>query len=435
MDFLGVSFMLKQLYIFIASAFLLVVIFSACSNSECVEGAENVSDSYNNSIDSGESFPSSSKIVDYLPLDDSEYPYAGIPRIVIETENFREIKDRETEIPAKLQIWGEKAPESEVLDLTIRGRGNTTWRFPKKPFAIKFEKKQTFLGMPSAKKWVMLANYKDRTLIRNAFSFEIARQTNQKWVPQGKFADVFLNRVFIGNYYICEKIEVKKNRLDLEDNDFLLELDEAYDGLYKFKTPHKNFPINIKYPKELSKSQYNYIYSYIDTIECILYGNCEQQRIQDYINFYSVASFWIVQELAQNIEASHPKSMYVYKDSVLNYGPLWDFDWGTYTSKKTGLIIKDYLWIDKFRQMKSFKEIVKQEWSQSKELFRKQTLFIDSLVSYIGKSEKKNNERWPITIKEGLVGDEDKDYQTAIQMMKNAYLNRLDELDSLLNDL
>ena len=127
--------------------------------------------------------------------------------------------------------------------------------------------------------------------------------------------------------------------------------------------------------------------------------------------------------------------MYVYKDSILNYGPLWDFDWGTYTSKKNGLIIKDYLWFDKFRQMDFFKKIVKQEWSQSKKNFRKQTAFIDSLVSYIGKSEKKNNERWPITLKEGLVGDEDKDYSTAIQMMKDVYLNRLDELDSLFNDL
>ncbi len=61
--------------------------------------------------------------LNYLPIDDSEYPYAGIPRIVIETENHREIKDRETEIPAKLQVWGEHAPESEVMELTIRGRG------------------------------------------------------------------------------------------------------------------------------------------------------------------------------------------------------------------------------------------------------------------------------------------------------------------------
>lgn len=95
--------------------YLLVFLFilSACSNSNDID-YDNTSNSFSSHIDD-------------LPLDDSEYPYAGIPRIVIETENYREIKDRETEIPAKLQIWGAKDPESELMDLTIRGRGNTSW--------------------------------------------------------------------------------------------------------------------------------------------------------------------------------------------------------------------------------------------------------------------------------------------------------------------
>ena len=63
---------------------------------------------------------------DFLPLDDSEYPYAGIPRLVIETANFTQVRDKETKIPAKMQIYGESAPESDVIDFTIRGRGNSS---------------------------------------------------------------------------------------------------------------------------------------------------------------------------------------------------------------------------------------------------------------------------------------------------------------------
>ena len=164
-----------------------------------------------------------------LTLDDTEYPYAGIPRIVIETENHRGINDRETEIPAKLQIWGENASESEVMELTIRGRGNSTWGEPKKPYSIKFKEKQSLLGMAEAKKWVLLANYLDRTLIRNAVAFEITKKTNLEWTPSGKFAEVFLNGKFLGNYFICEKIQIDKNRLNKSKDSYLLEFDTNYD--------------------------------------------------------------------------------------------------------------------------------------------------------------------------------------------------------------
>lgn len=69
----------------------------------------------------------STEVKDYLLLDDAACPYTGVPRIVIETEKHRAIKDRETEIPAKLQIWDEKKPNSDIMELTIRGRGNSSW--------------------------------------------------------------------------------------------------------------------------------------------------------------------------------------------------------------------------------------------------------------------------------------------------------------------
>ena len=167
----------KQLPLFLS--LVIVCLFLGCSNSEGVD--QEIIANWNFAED--DATPLSSRI-DYIPLDDSEYPYAGLPRIVIETENHREIKDRETEIPAKLQVWGEHAPESEVMNLTIRGRGNESWRHPKKPYAIKFNEKQSILGMPKAKKWVMLANYRDRTLIRNAVALELARKTSLTWTPQ-----------------------------------------------------------------------------------------------------------------------------------------------------------------------------------------------------------------------------------------------------------
>lgn len=364
-----------------------------------------------------------------LPIDDSEYPYAGIPRIVIETENHREIKDRETEIPAKLQVWGADAPESEVMELTIRGRGNTSWGYPKKPYAIKFNEKQAFLGMPKAKKWVMLANYRDRTLIRNAVAFEIARQTSQNWVPQGKFADVYLNRKFIGNYYICEKIEVKENRLYLDTSGFLLEFDTYYDEVNKFKSAYRNLPINIKQPKDLSDEKIEYIHNYINSIECSLYGECSDIDYKTYLDLKSVASFWIVQEVTQNQEIKLPKSVYAYKDTILKFGPVWDFDWQTFSAPPKGLIAKNALWLQKLREKKEFQKIVQNEWALSAEKFQSLVTFIDSLAGYIKTSNEQNFNLWGLKLTNGFAGDEEKDFSTAIQMMKEAYLIRIEELN------
>ena len=400
-----------------------------CSNSEYTNGTR-----WNDIIVSQDSNASAnSSKSDYLPLDDSEYPYAGIPRVVIETINHQTIKDRETEIPAKLQIWGEDAPESEVMDLTIRGRGNTTWTYPKKPYAIKFNEKQAFLGMPKAKKWVMLANYRDRTLIRNAVAFEIARKTSLKWTPSGRFADVFLNNKYIGNYYICEKIEVKKNRLELDENSFLIEFDSHYDEENKFRTSYKNLPANIKYPKELSEEQFNYIRNYIDTIECNLYGKCDSLDIQKYLNLHSLASYWIIYDITQNDEMLYPKSVFVYKDSVLNFGPIWDFDWQTFTSEKKGIRNKHRLWISALNKKDYFLNIVKSDWNSHKSLFEATTSYIDSIAAYIYKSNETNHKLWPINISEDLCGDEEKDFHTSIDMLKSTLLNRIQELDSLFN--
>jgi hypothetical protein len=118
---------------------------------------------------------SSSKLEypDSFKPQDKEYPYAGIPRIVIETGNRIAIKDRETEIPAKMQIWGESSSESEILDLTIRGRGNTSWtEMPKNSYKIEFEKKQSMLGLPKDKDWALIANFADKTLLRNFCSVQ-----------------------------------------------------------------------------------------------------------------------------------------------------------------------------------------------------------------------------------------------------------------------
>ena len=452
------------LYIAIA-----IIAFIACSNSETmgadIEGAAEVHCKDVNTIISptqeetktkNDSLKTDTSITEYasmdsicspeivcdsisedLPLDDTEYPYVGIPRIVIETENRREIKDKKTEIPAKLQIWGKNAPESEVMELTIRGRGNSTWGEPKKPYSIKFKEKQSLLGMAEAKKWVLLANYLDRTLIRNAVAFEIAKKTNLEWTPSGKFAEVFFNGSFLGNYFVCEKVQINKNRLNISNDSYLLEFDVNYDEEFKFKTSIKNLPVNIKNPDMPSEAQFAYIATYIDTIECIFYGDCQNLAIEDYLDLQSFADFFIIFELTENGEPFYPKSIFMYKDSrLLKAGPIWDFDWGTFIEKNVnGWIINNTLWYNALFKNQTFKKKLQDNWTQYKNKFEQILPFIDSLANYIKVSNNRNIALWPISIQSTDFPDKDKSFDEAISMMKQTYSARIVKLNVLIHNL
>ena len=113
--------------------------------------------------------------------------------------------------------------------MKIRGRGNSTWGLhPKKPFQMKLSDKAEFLGMPKDKKWLFLAEYSDKTMLRNKISFEMGYISNLDWTPQGRFAEVYINDQYNGTYNITQKVEESDNRVVLGDTGYLLELDQPY---------------------------------------------------------------------------------------------------------------------------------------------------------------------------------------------------------------
>ena len=373
-----------------------------------------------------------------LPFDDSEYPYVGLPRIVIITKYYKEIEDRENYVNARFQIFGKNKPQSKVYDMVIRGRGNTTWKYyPKKPYAIKFDKKVSLFGMPSAKKWVLLANYRERTLMRNALAFKVASNTDLEWSPKGVFVELFLNETFLGNYYLCEKIEVAENRLNIDKNAYLLELDANYDEEYKFKTTKKNFPVNIKNPEKPTDASLAYIQDYIDTVESILYENVDGLDIEKYIDMKSFVDYFIVYNVSQNYEINYPKSAFMYKDlnGKLKMGPVWDFDYMTFSPSKLGLGCEGSLWYDKLLKNERFVSLLKQQWNLYKEDFLKNDAFIDSIAYYIHNSNERNYLLWPIGLKKDLIGDEKLSFDDAVELLKDAYMNQISRLDLEINGL
>ena len=338
--------------LFIAFA---VCAFIACSNSEpvgfnieetvtvhCRDTNGTVSptqqDTYSN-IDSIETHEHiCDTITDNLPLDDSEYPYAGIPRIVIETENRREIKDRETEIPAKLQIWGEKAPESEIMELTIRGRGNTSWDTPKKSYKIEFTDKQSILDMPKDRDWALISNYADKTLMKNYLMYHLSAKLGAYYAPQCEFTELYINKEYLGVYLLTETIKIGKNRIGIPENDnsYIVEFDAKYreDEQVIFskilQTSSNGKAFRVHTPKNATKEILSEIEKHITDFELYLktIHSQKNKQLEQWIDVDDYIKHYWVQEFSKNPDAWFYTSVYFswIKGGIIKMGPVWDFD-------------------------------------------------------------------------------------------------------------
>lgn len=257
------------------------------------------------------------------------------------------------------------ASDVPVLAST-RVRGNVTQQMPKKAFAVKLDKKSGVLDMPAHKRWVLLANWKDRTLLRNEVAFGLAKVfqdtfgDGMAWNPSGQHVELVYNGVHVGNYYLCEQIKIDGNRLDIADPydkddavgdpasyGYLLENDDAIEednpsnlmstgtGDCWFYT--KNyipfiFKDDLDSDGSSSSELRTYAQNFVRGVEEELYKNTTAGYSAAFakMNLASFVDYWLVQELMMNSETSQPKSCYMnINNGIISAGPLWDFDWNT----------------------------------------------------------------------------------------------------------
>ena len=236
----------------------------------------------------------------------------------------------------------------EPILASTRVRGNVSQKMPKKPFAVKLDSKSGVLGMPLHKRWVLLANWSDRTLMRNAIAFETARYFQKNlsdglaWNPSGQFVELVYNGVHVGNYYLCEQIKIDGGRLDIADPydkddaysgnpadyGYLLECDDAYDETTKFTTKHY-IPFMFKDDADAGGKMLEYARNLVCGVEDKL---CAGNYSDAYntLDITSMVDYLLINEVMMNGELWHPKSAYMYINGGKLYaGPIWDFDWET----------------------------------------------------------------------------------------------------------
>ena len=154
--------------------------------------------------------------------------FTDLPIVYLTTDFYAAIDSKDDYVQGESSIdGGRHFDDLAPVEMKIRGRGNSTWYLhPKKPFQMKLSDKAEFLGMPNDKKWLFLAEYSDKTMLRNKISFEMGYISNLDWTPQGRFAEVYINDEYNGTYNITQKVEESDNRVPLGDMGYLLELDQ-----------------------------------------------------------------------------------------------------------------------------------------------------------------------------------------------------------------
>ena len=344
---------------------------------------------------------------------DKEYPYAEIPRIVIETENRSIIKDRQTEVSAKLQIWGKKKAESDVLDLTIRGRGNSSWGMPKKSYKIEFEEKQSLFDMPQNKDWALIANYTDKTLMRNYIAYRLSAALGAYYAPRCKFVELYLNGEYLGVYLLTETIKIGKNRVNIPKDDFSYIVE--VDGKYK-KNEQVVFSdvitengtgkaFRVHYPQNANLAILDTIQNNIQKFETFLKStkSSDDNAIGKWLDIdESIKHYW-VQEFTRNPDATFYTSVFFswVKGEKIKMGPVWDFDlaFGNHSYNDHGVTttwrIRQY-WYRYLFNNDVYKEKIAKKWKESHHLFESVLDMIDESSAKLKKAVVNNFKRWDI---------------------------------------
>lgn len=371
-------------------------------------------------------------------------PKLSMPTMRISTTNAAPIVDTETYVPGSYGLDPNgSSVNAQSGTLTIKGHGNTTWGQPKKPYRLKLDSKASLMGLPSNKNWILLANYRDRTMLRNDVALHLGQQTNLAWTPKSAFVEVILNGQYQGLYQLAEQVRIDTNRVNINSmsptdtsgsaltGGYLIERDQKYDPLTEsgFYTS-RNLPFSLKDPDPPTSEQLGYISSYVQQTEDAVLSTPLDDPTNGYRNFIDVPSFvewYLVEEYVRNGDVWN-SSAYMYKprDGKLFMGPLWDFDLSqgraaADSSVPTGWYARTKSpWFARLFKDPAFKAAFDQRWREMRPAIAALPAYVDGEASRISAAEAVDKARWGYT----------DDFATDVTGLKQWLTTRADWIDS-----
>ena len=408
-------------------------------------------------------------------------PAPQVPVIRINTENGAPVVDKKNYIKGTVVIedpagmyWDTPRLELKMTKDGIRGRGNSTWDMPKKPYKMKFDSKVSIFGLGEDKEWVILANYADKTLLRNVVAMKLSEIVGMPWTPAMLPVEVYMNGSYLGCYTFSEHKKVSEHRVDLDivgesDNsgdavtgDYYMEIEQNQDETTCFYTQVCGIPMMFSEPEVPTAAQLQYVKEYFRQAETALRSSNftdPDTGWQKYIDIETFAKAYLVNELTKNIDGNMRKSSFITKkknDKFQMYH-LWDYDLAlgncNYLDDEFGAsdgpegwFIKDYTWarysplgyhhqwFTILTKDPAFCAKVKEIWNTHYDELKNIPGFIDQMAAYMKDAQKRNFEKWnilnthvwPNVVVTGS-------YQGEIDYLKSFYTSRFNWLDGRIN--
>lgn len=362
--------------------------------------------------------------------------------------------------------------QGELSNVTggIRLRGNHTKDFPKKPYRIKFDKKQALFGLEKAKSWVLLADYLDPSTFHNHTALTLAKQSDGLgFTPTSNKVNVYLNGEFMGLYVLCEQIQENAGRMNIEmpedsngfipnytdlmDYNFFVamdksvteDLDAVLDQTYFYLAEHDRY-FELKYPEKESfatEQQFNSFFSqlktYIDGIMDLTKSGTYDQ-INNAMDLVSLTDFYLIDSIMMELDHTW-KSFNMYytpQNGKLKFGPVWDYDWtmgvpwvGENGAPNVTYDVDYVNWwktspfyemLEKFTQTNA---LIKEHYNSCyKANLQTYINNFDSMVSAVSQSLALNNQKWYSSYNHNITNEN-------VKFVKKYLTNRKVALDNL----
>lgn len=382
--------------------------------------------------------------------------FTGLPIIWIETDNREDIISKEEYLNATFRLEDNGTTRSFDIEanVMIKGRGTSSWDAPKKGYRLKFDNKVSLLNEPNDKSWVLIANYFDKTMIRNSISYYLGAISNLDYSPSFHFVELMLNGRYNGTYMLADKLKISKDRVNVGDDGFLVEIDAEvlYEGGTFFTTDSILSPISIKDPEvEVGDDNFVYLQQFFQSAEHTLFSDIfkdTNEGWQKYMDITSFVDWWLIHEITKNTDAlSFGKSCYMNlkRGGKLKMGPIWDFDLSLgnndvpIISSIEGFIYEDYnnKWYKRLFEDPVFVQKIKERYdyfyNEKDNILRE----INRESTYLQYSVIENDCRWKILNQ--FLPNKNRDvwgsYNNEVQYLKTWLNQRMDWLKMAIDQM
>lgn len=385
----------------------------------------------------------------------------GVPIVEVNVQNVESVDSKEVWKECSVRI-GKDYYDTVVSNGKIRGRGNATWKdYPKKPYRIKFSSKESPFGFPANKDWVLLAEFNDKSFLRLPYMCEVSKAADTQYTINYQHVNLYLNGEYQGLYILTDQVKTGKNRVNVEEDGFLIEEDMYYNKEPLWFSTASGFNFSFKYPDAddgaivNGDDNYTFITTFFSNFESALANiSVNPNAVSTIVDYASFAKWYLVQELLGNWE---PNRFYVLesRSSKLKMYPAWDPEWsmglarndnpdnelnGWYSPPtlpdNEAVIWRTRQYFPWLLNDPVFISVLKSEWSSMRPKLSSVSDRISDVKVEIELAQKDNFEKWPTLYTcYGAALIALGSWEAEVDYVNNFFVNRINWMDNYLNAL